>query len=162
MYGLLGVGVDRAYVLERWGSPVHYVRNHRDDGVVGSFAAARNLIAACARRGNGDAAAALAHVNYLGTFMKGMSQANTDDFLFLEEQEWRVVVTQEQIDVGRINETGLGLPRYRLILPPAELRLVVFPDACTRQLALQDPRVQKSLGSGGSLPLLTLEECRQF
>src|SRR6185369_5575847 len=33
-YGLLGVGVSRRFVLERYGSPVHYVRNHCSECIV--------------------------------------------------------------------------------------------------------------------------------
>ena len=36
-YGLLGIAVNRHFVLERLGGPVHYVRNHCTEAVIGNF-----------------------------------------------------------------------------------------------------------------------------
>jgi len=35
-YGLLGIGVTRRFVLDRFGGPVHYMRNNRDECIIGN------------------------------------------------------------------------------------------------------------------------------
>ena len=35
-YGLLGMGVTRQFVLDRFGGPVHYVRHHASECVIGN------------------------------------------------------------------------------------------------------------------------------
>jgi len=38
-YGLLGIAVNRHFVLERFGGPVHYVRNHCTESTIGNVQA---------------------------------------------------------------------------------------------------------------------------
>jgi hypothetical protein len=160
-FGLLGIGVDRSYVLERWGTPVHYVRNQRDEGVVGAFHQLRYLITRAATwTGKDDA---LTCCDHLGVFIKGMSSSGTDDFAFLDEQEWRVVAFDEQVKRRRIVQTTTPPPDFRLLLQPSDLRIVVFPDDVTRSLALADARVRHLTSLlPNPIHMLTLSECEQF
>jgi len=162
-YGLLGVAVNRAYVLQRWGAPVHYVRNHRDELIIGSFfhllhsLTSNDPAAGNAPEGPADS------LKYLGTFLKPMSSPNTDDFKFIDEHEWRVVQTNPQVQTGMIVQTGLSEPQYRLLVSPAELKLLVLPDDGTRSLAVADPRLSGLIfNHAHPVPLLTVEECSHF
>jgi hypothetical protein len=161
-YGLLGIGVDRKYVLDRCGGPVHYVRNHIDDEIVGAFADLRAWIAGQNRERRPGCERADQSIKYLGTFFKGMSEKSRDDFRFLDENEWRVVYTPLQVEAGNILPTGKSKPAFRLRLGPEDIRIIVFPDYDTRAMALSDPIVSSIIEKGKAILLLTLEECQQL
>jgi hypothetical protein len=157
-YGLLGIAVDRKYVLDRWGSPVHYVRNHSDEKIVGAFLELRHCILTHKTAGTERADELL---RYLGTFLKAMSQKNADDYGHLNELEWRIVATEEQVEMGNLRRTGTEQPLYRLLLRRGDVRLVVFPDDRTRQSAYANQRV-RAFFSDCQVPFLTIRECEQF
>ncbi|HVO22043.1 MAG TPA: abortive infection system antitoxin AbiGi family protein [Candidatus Margulisiibacteriota bacterium] len=158
-YGLLGIAVDRKYVLNRWGTPVHYVRNSDDEWIVGAFA---DALYQANRLPAGTRDRMMASLRYLGVFLKPMSNSKSDDdFAYIDEHEWRVVQTEEQVRKGRICTTGLKKPQYRLLVEPSDLKLIVFPDEITRRMAVF--RLEAFLRkAGNTVPLLTLRECAQF
>ncbi len=158
-YGLLGIAVDRKYVLDRWGAPVHYVRNSGDEWIVGAFF---DALYVADQLPAGTRELTLANLKYLGVFLKPMSSPNSDDFAYIDEHEWRVVQTEEQVTKGRIlRTTSDAPPAYRLVIDPADLKLVVFPDESTRRMAVTrlEPLLRRA---GNTVPLLTLRECAQF
>ena len=162
-YGLLGIAVDREFAMGRGGTPVHYVRNHGDDDVIGTFSRLRYLIGKLEASGNPSAKEALKYANYLGIFLKGMSTPGRDDFRFIDGNEWRVVATKRQIAAGNILSTHIARPRYRLLPPAPSLKLVVFADDRLRAAALRDNRLANLRSSGPQTPhLLTMSECEQF
>jgi hypothetical protein len=153
-YGSAGIAVDRRFVLDRWGSPVHYVRNAANEHIVESFSRLRHLLQ---NEGQGEA---LRAAEYLGVFLKPMSPPNTDSFTMLDEHEWRIVVTKEKVDFGHIKESSNPTPRFRLLIPPEEVRLLVLPDEPTRKKALADARIHTTLWDHKCYPpILTLPEC---
>ena len=161
-YGPVGVAVDRQFVLDRWGSPVHYVRNTPNEGIVRAFATLRNLLGSFKRSSLSGAVEAMAHANYLGTFIKGMSHPDTDDFSFIDENEWRIALGEGPLDRGLILRTNVSRPEYRIPLTPAEVRLLVLPDEETRHLLVRDPTVVRLFFHAGMHPpFLTLRECAQ-
>jgi len=151
-YGLLGVGVDRRFVLDRYGGPVHYVRNHPVECMVGNLKEINTFL---------SSGSPLIHA-YFGmnvSFVKAMSNPNSDDFQFLNEHEWRIVYSERQQQENRIVATGLPHPKYRVSVTAADLRLLVFPDPHTRTAARSDPRINSWLRGSAGLPiLLTIEE----
>jgi len=162
-FGLLGLSVSRRYVLDRWGAPVHYVRNAGDERIVGAFIRLRYLVGRLCRTGAKEADEAIGYVDYLGAFLKAMSCRGRDDYRHLDEQEWRVVVTEPQLKKGTMVATGHHEPEYRLKLSPGDLRLVVFPDAETRSMAVARDEFQAFRSATGDGPhLLTVQECEQF
>jgi hypothetical protein len=159
-FGLLGIAVDRHFVLDRWGGPVHYVRNHADEHIVASLFDLRYLLKTRLAFLGTDASDALHDAEYLGVFLKAMSTAGTDDFSMIDEHEWRVVQTTAQTDGGHIVATGFANPLFKLKLSHSDVKLLVLPDDATRTLVLNDPRFQTALWACGSHPpILTLDDC---
>jgi len=173
-YGLLGIAVDRHFVLDRWGSPVHYVRNRSMEHIVGSFADLRYQLVTLLNRQGLDpqvdllARNALQHADYLGVFLKAMSappaqQNDPDDFFFLDEQEWRVVAVPELLNKGHIVDNGKkALPPFKLVLPADKVRLIVAPDGATRNKLIADARIGTHWPNRIHPPILTLDECGEF
>lgn len=155
-YGLLGVGVNRHFVLERFGGPVHYVRNHCSECVVGN---AQEIFSVLDKHSDQDIK------NYFGintAFIKAMSDKNTDNFLYLNEQEWRIVQTDVQLKTSNIVKTESHCPAYRVPLSPGDIKVLVFPDSRTRTLAVNRLNNFLSENENFNLALLTIEECSEF
>ena len=91
-----------------------------------------------------------------------MSDNNKDNFVYLNEQEWRIIQTHRQVERNNILETGLNRPKYRIPLKLDDIRLVVFPDDRTRSLALDHADLTDLRQAGRGPPLLTIEECGQL
>lgn len=162
-FGLLGIAVDRRFVLDRWGSPVHYVRNSKEENLVGKFFELRYLLQQCARSGGVSTQDALDAAEHLGLFFKPMSSPNTDDFAMIDEHEWRVVWNEEQQTRGNIAPTGAVHPEFRMPVSHSDVRLIVFPDEITRRRALADRRFIRRFPAGSSNPpLLTLQETQSL
>lgn len=157
-YGLMGIGVSRQFVLDRRGGPVHYVRNHDDECVVGNVQEILRVL-----KGLGEPEL----VEYFGvntSFIKSMSDANTDNFMYLDEQEWRIVHTHSQEKARNIVATDDSQPPYRIPVRFGDVRIVVFPDNQTRTKARSDPTLNAWFQdpSTSNVILLTIEECGHF
>ncbi len=169
-YGRLAVVVDRQFVLDRWGGPVHYVRNNADEVVVSNFILLRKWFIALSE----DPATnkALKHLSenrsrlyHLFSMLKGMSDPGKDNYEFLDEHEWRVPFSSGQLQAGRIlamAESEKG-PMFKIILLPEDVRMIVFPDAETRVMAMKDKAIVTWLsGIAKAPPLLTISECEEM
>jgi hypothetical protein len=154
-YGLLGLVVDRAFVLDRDGGPVHYVRNGPEDGIIGN--AAQFVTPEADRRLSAPTDLRPAR-NLNFSFLKAMSSYGTDDFVFLEEHEWRIVHTFRQQENGNIRPSGTTRPQFFIHIQPHHLRLLIFPDLGTRSLAFSDPDLKAKL----VCPCLTVDDCLDF
>lgn len=157
-YGSLGFVVDREWILARWGAPVFYVRSHPEEAIVGNMKQLTSWFEA-----RKDAESQLLYNNLLVVvaFLKSMSNPETDDFAYIDENEWRIVFMEEQVAARRIVRTGVANPEFRIPIAPADLRLVIVPDSGVREMALADARVLKWL-SGKHVPFVTTEEAMQF
>jgi hypothetical protein len=139
---------------------VHYVRNHRDEVIVSNLLLTRDFVSSLPKAIEGAEAARVATDLLLGYF-KGMSDKEQDNFRFLDEHEWRIVFSFNAMEKGLIVATGLKNPAYRIALALSDIRLIVFPDATTRQLAIASKVLLPLIGSG-SVPMLTIQECESF
>jgi len=160
-YGLLGVVVDRKFVLDRYGLPVFYVRNHENERAVARVADVWEGI--LGPPANGPRYDPKVAFNYIVSFMKNMSSENADDFHFLDEHEWRIVANHELAAAGLIRETGLARPPFKVPLRPSDVRMIVFPSAATREMAMRDDRLHAFFQVLPVLPVfLTVDECRHL
>lgn len=156
-YGRLGIGVTRQFALDRFGGPVHYVRNHSSECVVRNAHRIQiALLKHCPEVANDFA------VNI--SFIKNMSGPKLDDFTYLDEQEWRIVHTPAQTEIGNLVKTGYSQPEYRIPLRQEDVRLIVFPDDQTRTKARKDNRFNHWFQdpAAPTTILLTVRECEHF
>jgi hypothetical protein len=141
-YGLLGIGVERKFVLDRRGGPVHYVRNSVCESVVGN---SLGVFLHCQAAGAHKQEELIRrNIGYL----KPMSNPNSDDFAYLDEHEWRITHTHEAEKEGLIVSTGSQDPVYRIPVQPGDVRLIV---SRTRRLDIWHTEMQPfrhSLGDG--------------
>ncbi len=159
-YGLLGVVVNRKFVLDRYGGPVFYVRNHEDERIVARMADVWEGIQGPPTGPRYDPKEAF---NFVVSFIKNMSSEGGDDFLFLDEHEWRIVATGELERDRQIVATGHTRPPYKVPLRPSDVKMIVFPNGATRAMAIQDRRIGDFFQMLPVLPsLLTVDDCRQF
>jgi len=157
-YGLLGIGVDRAFVLNRNGGPVHYVRNSPHECIVDYSSETLKFLTAQENQKK-----LVNHFLTLCGFLKPMSNPDVDDFKYIEEHEWRIVHTGKQQFNGSIRVTGLATPVYKIPVLSKELRLIVFPDDQTLRDALATKAVRELLDAAPNRPiLLTLSDCEQL
>jgi hypothetical protein len=158
-YGLLGVAVDRKFVLDRYGGPVHYVRNGQDEAIVGNVQVMLDEINRLTAGNSSSAGVDLVNLFAMGaSFLKAMSDPNSDNFKYIEEHEWRIVHTHHQQQRGRLSATGASRPTHKIPISVNDLKLIVFPDDDTRSMARNDRTLQPFL----ACPLLTIEECLNF
>lgn len=198
-YGRLGFGFDRKFVLEQGGSPVLYIRQHPEDmvlqrinGIFRRIDGAVSLLVDIEEEGSFMAIDELSEAEELlkqvAALLKPMSNWQTDDFVYLEEAEWRIMyhdhwyrlIKQPRkipIGMGRAMDTlgekwdkppnivpsGREKPPFYLTFKPDELSLLIFPDAVARKEAWSKPEFHEWLEKRSCpLPMLTLDECESF
>lgn len=159
-YGLLGLVFDRSFVVERGGGPVHYLRSHRNDPIIGNLAQVLAWVKDQQNRGTDFAQEIQDMMFYNIGFMKGMSEPDSDDFTYLDENEWRIIHNHLQERANRLVATDLDKPRYRVPFERKDLKMVILPDEETRTAAMRDERI--SIWLDNALPLLTVDEVRNF
>jgi len=105
-------------------------------------------------------------------FVKEMSDEKcTHAFELLDEAEWRIPYT-ERMETGKEPKTkeievAKRPPKYKLVLKPKDLKVLILPDSETRKMMFEDPDIQKwfRLPNGRSpvYPVITtVDECSQF
>ena len=94
-YGGLGIGVSREFVIERYGNPVFYVTN-----------GAHSNINVCARTINAFLRATdeqiLREFQIIFAYFKRMGDQNSDDLVYYNELEWRIVHLDRLESEGRL------------------------------------------------------------
>ena len=131
LYGQMGIGVHRNFVLERMGSPVFYVQNGAKGVIIEHFDYLHGFLA------NNKYQDMLSRLQIIMGYLKNMSNPGDNDLIYYEEMEWRVVHLQcleGEYITPEDREAGI----YRLEIQPEDVKLIVFPDKETKQLALSD------------------------
>ena len=138
--------------------PVHYVRNHSDERVI----ARATDVWAWLRDSKADQIFMDAF-HYTVSFLKPMSDEETDNFRYLDENEWRIVATRDSADSRSIRFSNPDRQGYNVLLSPEDVKLVVFPNDSVRSRASQDSAVVNWFHPLGRQPtFLTIAECLQF
>ncbi|MGD9015610.1 MAG: abortive infection system antitoxin AbiGi family protein [Candidatus Omnitrophota bacterium] len=151
-YGNLGIGVDREYVIRRYGNPVFYIVN-------GDY----SNIGVCARRvrdflGPRDEDM-LREFEILLGYIKKMGEQNSDDLLFYDELEWRITHLDRLEDEGHIIAQDRDNHIYRIRLSREDIKVLVFPDERTKTLALNRRDVIDLIDK----PIcVTMDDCENF
>jgi hypothetical protein len=157
-YGLLGIAVDRKFVLDSFGGPVHYVRNHSDERVI-----ARTTDMLAWFRDSKATEIYQEAFSYTMSFLKPMSDEQTDNYQYLDENEWRIVATRDFADTRSIRSSSPDRQGYNVLLSPDDVKLVVFPNDTVRGRAAQEKQVADWFRPLGRHPtFITISECLQF
>ncbi|SFF07234.1 Putative abortive phage resistance protein AbiGi, antitoxin [Chitinophaga sp. CF118] len=156
LYGKLGIGFSRDFVIRNFGNPVSYVTNSNAYSLlVEHFDHLHGFLA------NHHYEEYLARLQYIMGFVKNMSDVNENDMKYYEEMEWRIVHNKLMEIDGRILPEDPAKSIYRLVYAPREVKLIVFPNEETNALALSDPDLLRFFKDHTPI-LLTLEDCNQF
>jgi hypothetical protein len=152
-YGFMGLAFERQFVLERRGGPVHYAASDGNDVIVGNVHALLKTLLQGSRERD--------YLAMNSAFIKAMSSSTSPGSLdLLEEFEWRIVHMDQMETAGKMVATGLPKPAYRIPFGASDLKLLVFPDEQTVQLAYADPVVKAFLqGSPRPVTMLTVAQC---
>lgn len=160
-YGLLGIVVDRQFVLTRQGGPVFYIRSHADEIIVGNLRQMLEWIDCQSKRGTPDADVILKNFSVPISYLKAMSTSDSDDFENLDENEWRIVHTDKGEKMGLIKPTVQSKPKYLIPLTPPDLKMIVLPDSHIRNKIIEDNRIANWFNYNFP-PLLTVSEVGEF
>lgn len=165
MYGQLGVGFNRDFVLEREGNPVFYVQNGDNGHIIQNF----DELAGWLKKLPPDTFELDLNFGKLGMiagYLKNMSDRDKKELKYYDEMEWRVVHVSRLEELNNyikyLEETDEKNKKiYRLIVRPEDIKLIIFPDNQIMQLALGDKEILKYFNS--YMPtLIALEDCKNF
>lgn len=169
LYGRVALGFTRRWVLDRFGGPVHYVRSSPGaDPITANFAAlvkAAVIRVERARKSgvtDQEAEQEMQRLIELQYFVKKMSYPSPihEDFALLQEHEWRIALIDRLKATGFITE---GDDRAVLNIRPEDVRLIVFPDAETQEIALARADLRPFLRRDPTPPIMmTIEDTEQF
>jgi len=173
-YGHLGYVFDRQFVLDRLGAPVLYVRSHYHENIVGNLAQIGMIITILKQNRIllQDQSNPGAPPIDLGDFLdktlslpiahiKAMSTPYKDDFIYLEENEWRIVHSVKLEQSGLIYRTEQEPPPYKLPFSSKDIKMIIVPNLSLRN----QMRSKKNIidwFDGVFPPILTVDEISEF
>lgn len=156
-YGMLGIGVHSDFVVKRQGNPVFYVQNGDEGLVIENLDHIAKYLKANLKEKDKFLLSEFAVA--LG-FLKGMSEPNNSKFEYYEEMEWRIVHTkrlERQYCIAQDKSKYI----YRLTISPKDVKILVFPDYETKQMATEDDRIKDFFKNGFPM-MTTVEDCKSF
>ena len=152
-YGSLGFGVDRDFVLKRYGNPVFYMKSGSSNVAVN----ANKVLEFLKRQDN--TGEILLEYRTLVAYFKNMNDQGSNDLRYYDELEWRITHLNRLEDEGRLSVVDRTNHQYLLKLKPDDVKVLVFPDEKTKTQAFNDPRFLELIGT----PIcLTIDDCEKF
>jgi hypothetical protein len=154
LYGAMGIGFNREFVIERMGGPVFYVQNGSNGVVIEHFAHIHKYLRENKKQ------EMIKRMNTIMGYLKNMSDPADNNLHYYEEMEWRVIQI-ECLEGKYIIPENPSAGIYRLIFKPEDVELIVFPDKETKQLALIDKFILDFFKN--HLPIIaTVNDCDNF
>jgi hypothetical protein len=153
LYGMLGIGFHRDFVLSREGNPVLYVQNGDKGVLIENLAKVREFLEA-------ENTAMLKNLEVVLGYLKNMSHQNVSELGFYEEMEWRVVHL-ERLMTKYIKAEDVSQHIYRLLVKLGDIKIIVFPDHETKNMAIADPDIRKFFNQCSPM-MTTVEDCSNF
>lgn len=150
-YGKLGIGFARDFIMNKGGRPVIYIpfEIRKDSHLL------ENLIKTVYDKSTGDDEIHKS-AKWIMTYVKRMSNGKGEDYY--EEMEWRLVHDESPKNRHFIDE-GHGV--YRMKFAICDVKVIIFPDEGTKQLALNNAIIKKYISE--HMPMMaTLEDCDSF
>jgi len=152
-YGSLGLGVDRDFVLKRYGNPVFYIKSGNSNVAVNA-----NKVLEFLKKQDNTGEILLEYRTLLAYF-KNMNDRGSNDLRYYDELEWRITHLNRLEDEGRLLVVDRTNHLYLLKLKPADVKVLVFPDEKTKTQAFNDTRFSKLIEK----PIcLTVDDCENF
>src|SRR5262249_45690878 len=101
----------------------------------------------------------LTNVHFLAAFTKCMSASPTDrDFVYLNENEWRIIHSYSQQEAGRIRKTEESRPEYLIPFTRQDVEMLVVPDGEVRSALACEPDLLSWAGGADLPPMLTVQQ----
>lgn len=159
-YGRLGIGFERDFVMNRGGNPVFYIQNGRQGVAAEMFVRIREYLLARSQAGHKDGPIQLKQLEVLMGFTRTMGGQDSQELKFYDEMEWRILHSVGGEKAGLFKPQGDGL--WIMPFKRSDVRLIVFPNARVKELALKDTELKKAFSEEHSPMLLTLDDCAHF
>ena len=150
-YGKLGIGFKRDFIVKKGGRPVIYIpfEIRKDSHLL------ENLIRTVYDKSEGNDEIHKSS-KWIMTHVKRMSNGKGEDYY--EEMEWRLVHDESPNNRHFISKCR-GVYRMRFTI--RDIKVIIFPDEGTKQLALKNDIVKKYISE--HMPMMaTLEDCDSF
>lgn len=154
-YGALGIGVTREFVIVRYGNPVFYVTNGDHSNIVVCARKIRDFL----DRPDCKFKEVLCEFEILLGYFKKMGEQNSDDLIYYDELEWRIVHLKRLETERRITVQDKNEHIYRIKLEREDVKVLVFPDKQTKDLALENRDI---LGLIDKPICVTMDDCENF
>jgi hypothetical protein len=152
-YGYLGIGVDRNFVLERFGNPVFYTKSGKSNVAVNANKVLEFL------KQNDITGNILSEYRTLLAYFKNMNDQGSDELSYYDELEWRVTHLNRLETADLVTVVDRTQYHYMLKVNPSDIKVLVFPDEDTKRRASSDAEFSKLIES----PIcLTIDDCENF
>lgn len=152
-YGNLGIGVDREFVLNRYGNPVFYVMNGNYSNTPVCARKVLDFIIKSNDKG------ILLEFGTLLAYFKNMNERDCKELVFYDELEWRITHLNRLEDENYLTVQDRTKHIYRVKLNKNEVKVIVFPDEKTKIIAFNNPLFLRLIGK----PIcLTIADCENF
>lgn len=151
-YGGLGIGVTREFIVERYGNPVFYVTNGDHSNIVMCARKVMDFLKKTDQR-------VLKEFEVLVGYLKKMGCQNSDDFVYYDELEWRIVHLDRLESEGRITVQDRNEHIFRIKLERDDVKALVFPDKRTKDIALENRDI---VGLINKPICVTMDDCENF
>jgi len=151
-YGNLGIGVDRRYIIQRYGNPVFYVTNGDYSNIVVCARKIRDFL-------ENQNSAIIKEFEILLGYFKKMSEQNSDDLVYYDELEWRITHLNRLEKEGYLTTQDKNNHIYRIKLSKEDVKVIVFPDKETKTIALNNKDISTLIDK----PIcVTIDDCENF
>ena len=150
-YGSLGIGVNRKYVLERYGGPVFYVQNGSNSNIIENFYKVLLFLDKHKEEIKKEFA-------IICGYLKNMSEKDQEELSYYDELEWRITHLN-RLDGKYVTTQDASNYIYRIKIKPEDIKVIVFPDIKTKNMTLIRSDINKLIDN----PIcVTLDDCQDF
>jgi len=165
-YGLLGIGVDRDFILKRYGNPVFYVMNGKSNTIVNArkvFNFFMDEIKKLEQVSAQDAKlrklkGIKLEFDTLLAYFKKMNDKENELNLY-DELEWRITHLSRLEDENLLKVIDKDNHIYRVRLTKEDIKVIVFPDRETKDVVFKYPDFLTLINN----PIcVTLDDCEHF
>lgn len=130
-YGNLGIGVDRKYVIKRYGNPVFYITNGDYSNIVVCAKKVHDFL----EKNNRDM---FIEFQTLLSYFKKMGEQNSEDLTYYDELEWRITHLNRLDKEGYLTTQDKNNYIYRINLSKQDVKVIIFPDEDTKNMAFKN------------------------